>query len=325
MSLQVLRTIQEFRTWRRAWPHPTCVAFVPTMGALHEGHASLVRRARQLAGGVPGNPGGRPCGIGFPADQSSDPTVRCAPPGKTGSPLAGPAGRVAASIFVNPTQFGPHEDLAQYPRTLDADCALLEKAGADAVLVPTDIAMYPRGKDAVITVDPGPLANILEGAIRPGHFRGVCTVVAKLLHIVEPTHLLMGQKDYQQQAILSLMLRDLDMPVELVLCPTVREPDGLAMSSRNRYLNAAQRQQAVALWEALSWAQAEFARGHRDANTLRRGMTDRIAARGLTVDYVVACHARTLAEYQSEIDGPCALLVAARLGQTRLIDNVLIE
>ena len=284
MALRVFRTIADFREWRCGLARGLAVPFVPTMGALHEGHASLVIQARNLAG---------------------------------------PTGVVMASVFVNPTQFGANEDLARYPRTLDADCRMLEKAGADAVFAPSEGEMYPRGKAPATTVDPGPLGGVLEGAIRPGHFRGVCTVVAKLLHIVEPTHLVMGQKDYQQKAILKLMLRDLDMACEMVVCPTVREADGLAMSSRNRYLDADQRKRAVALWEALSWAKAELAAERRDAGALRQGMAARISARGLTVDYAVACDAETLAEHQGTIPGPCVLLVAGRLGGTRLIDNAL--
>jgi len=200
--MKVIHTIAEFRAWRGA-VGAGLTPFVPTMGALHEGHASLVRQARAMA--------------------------------DTG-------GRVIASIFVNPTQFGPAEDFSKYPRTLEADCQMLEAAGCDAVFVPSAGEMYgvPAGgtlnaatqMESGVTVDPGPLGNVLDGAIRPGHFRGVCTVVAKLLNITQPSHLLLGQKDFQQQAILRRMCADLNMPVEVVTCPTLREVDGLAMSSR---------------------------------------------------------------------------------------------
>jgi pantoate--beta-alanine ligase len=228
--MRILTTIAKFRAWRGRLPAGTVTPFVPTMGALHDGHASLVHAARRIAG---------PSGAG---------------------------GSVIASIFVNPTQFGPREDFAKYPRTFNADCVLLEAAGCDAVFAPCAEEMYPpvakrktqnaKLEEGGVTVDPGPLGGILEGAIRPGHFRGVCTVVAKLLGVVEPSHLLLGQKDFQQQAILRRMVADLNLPVEVVTCPTLRESDGLAMSSRNRYLNPGQRRRAVALFEALTWAQA---------------------------------------------------------------------
>jgi pantoate--beta-alanine ligase len=277
--------------------------FVPTMGALHEGHASLVRAAREW-----------------------------------------PRAMVMASIFVNPTQFGPNEDFSRYPRTLEEDLKLLEKAGADAVFVPSAAEMYPalrmpklgamegagsesRGSRELtdISIDPGPLAGVLEGAIRPGHFRGVCTVVAKLLNIVQPSHLLLGQKDFQQQAILRRMCRELDMPVEVVTCPTVREADGMAMSSRNRYLSAEERGRAVGLYEALTFAKAAYDLGERDARLLETGMRERLRARGLETQYAVVARAQTLALFGEEvITEPAVLLIAAKLGQTRLIDNMLL-
>jgi pantoate--beta-alanine ligase len=295
--MKVLHTISEIRQYRRALPPGTATPFVPTMGALHEGHASLVRAARRLL-----------------------------PTGE---------GRVFASIFVNPTQFGPREDFSRYPRTLETDISLLEAGGCDALFVPAAEEMYPgirkfsadHARDAT-SIDPGPLADVLEGAIRPGHFRGVCTVVAKLLHIVDPSPLLLGQKDYQQQAILRQMCADLNMPVEVVTCRTIREPDGLAMSSRNRYLSADERRRAAGIYEALSWAKAAYAGGERRAAILETEMSRRIAERGLTIQYAVAAHAQTLALCRELgaglIEGPAVLLIAAVLGSTRLIDNLLL-
>lgn len=176
-----------------------------------------------------------------------------------------------------------------------------------------------------MTIDPGPLANVLEGAIRPGHFRGVCTVVTKLLNIVTPTKLVMGQKDYQQNAVLRQMIHDLNIPTEHVMEPTVREPDGLAMSSRNRYLSPDERSRAVVLYEALTWAAAEFAAGNRVPETLQAGMKQRIETRGLAVQYALPAHADTLIPWPRQIDGPCVLLIAAQLGKTRLIDNMVLK
>ncbi|MGN6370114.1 MAG: pantoate--beta-alanine ligase [Phycisphaerae bacterium] len=291
----VIHHIPQFRKWRRSLNAPA-VTFAPTMGALHEGHASLLRHARAMAG---------------------------------------PSGTAISSIFVNPTQFGPSEDFSKYPRTLDADLQILEAAGCDAVFVPSPQEMYAaihtlntQALAEITSIDPGPLAAVLEGAIRPGHFRGVCTVVAKLLNIVEPTHLLLGQKDFQQQAILRHMCLDLNMPVEVVTCPTIREPDGLAMSSRNRYLSPDERARAVALFEALTAAKSLYHAGEHSAPLLESAMCDRIAARGLSLQYAVAAHPETLAPWNQHPDariaGPCVLLIAAKLGTTRLIDNMLL-
>ncbi len=266
------------------------------MGALHEGHASLVRQAREMAG---------------------------------------PFGTALSSVFVNPTQFGPSEDFSKYPRTLDTDLRILEVAGCDAVLVPSAQEMYggiqslsTQALAETTSVDPGPLASVLEGAIRPGHFRGVCTVVAKLLNIVEPTHLLLGQKDFQQQAVLRRMCLDLNMPVQVVTCATVREPDGMAMSSRNRYLSADERSRAVALYDALTAAKVLYQAGERSAAKLESSMAERLAARGLQTQYAVAAHPESLAPWNQQpegrITGPCVLLIAAKLGITRLIDNMLL-
>jgi pantoate--beta-alanine ligase len=184
-------------------------------------------------------------------------------------------------------------------------------------------ALSTKGLDALTSVDPGPLATVLEGAIRPGHFRGVCTVVLKLLNIVRPAQLVMGQKDYQQNAVLRAMIRDLNVPTEHVMCPTVREPDGLAMSSRNRYLSPDQRARAVALYEALAWAKDQIAGGNRDGKAVEAGMRERVERRGLTVQYALPAHADTLTPCRDRIDAPCVLLIAAVNGTTRLIDNMI--
>jgi pantoate--beta-alanine ligase len=291
--MRVLHTVAEFRSWRRGLVAGALSPFVPTMGALHDGHASLVRAARELAGA---------------------------------------GGAVLASIFVNPTQFGPQEDFAKYPRTLEADGARLEAAGCDGVFVPSAEEMYGAGvrsqqAEGGVTVDPGALGTVLEGALRPGHFCGVCTVVAKLLGIVEPSHLLLGQKDFQQQAILRRMVADLNMPVEVVTCPTMREADGLAMSSRNRYLNADERHRAVALYEALTWAKTAYERGERQAAVLDAGMEQRLVARGLAPQYAVVADAGTLAPLRAgggRVAGGAVALIAAKLGNTRLIDNMML-
>ena len=213
-SMIIAATFDELRTARALLPEP--VGLVPTMGYLHEGHLSLVRRARK----------------------------ECA--------------SVAASIFVNPTQFGANEDLSKYPRNLESDLTLLEEAGADLVWTPTPEIMYPPGFQTWVEVEG--LTQPLEGAVRPGHFRGVTTVVAKLFNAVQPQKAYFGQKDAQQAAVLRRMTRDLDFPIEIVICPTVREKDGLAMSSRNSYLSPEERQAATVLFRALSAAQAAYNR-----------------------------------------------------------------
>ncbi|MBS0334518.1 MAG: pantoate--beta-alanine ligase [Proteobacteria bacterium] len=226
---------------------------------------------------------------------------------------------VAASIFVNPTQFGPSEDLARYPRDLPRDLSLLEAAGCDLVFTPEPAEMYPPGFDATIAI--GGVTEGLEGAARPGHFAGVATVVAKLFNIVQPTRAYFGQKDAQQSVVIRKMVRDLDMPVEVVVAPTVREPDGLAMSSRNSYLTPEQRAQAPALYRALSAAKAAHAAGERDAEALRAAMRRELA--DFAVDYVSLSDAETLRELD-RVEGPALASLAARIGTTRLIDNLLL-
>ena len=250
------------------------VVFVPTMGALHDGHMALVEAARRTPGSV-----------------------------------------VVVSIFVNPLQFGPDEDLDAYPRTLDDDVARLATAGVELVFAPTAAAMYPQGPRT--TLRPGPTGEILDGTARPGHFAGMLTVVAKLLHTVRPHQAFFGEKDYQQLVLIRQMVADLDMDVRIVGVPTVREYDGLALSSRNRYLSADERELATTLNAALV-AGAHSAAGGRGSvlDAARSVLAERP---GIAVDYL-ELRAADLGEAPEE--GPGRLLVAARVGATRLIDNV---
>ncbi len=280
--MEVIRTVPELRAaCDRARAEGRSVGFVPTMGAFHEGHRSLLRRARAE------------CGL------------------------------AVCSIFVNPIQFDDPADLAAYPRDEAADLREAEALGIDLAFVPSVEAMYPTGAPEV-TVDPGPLGERLEGAARPGHFRGVATVVAKLFHAVGPCRAYFGEKDAQQLAVIRRMVRDLDFPVEVVACPTVREPDGLAMSSRNRRLTPEQREAAGCLFLALA-AAAELARaGERDAAKLVAVMAREIGATpGARIDYVAVVDEETFEEVR-EITRPARALVAARFGDVRLIDNLLL-
>jgi pantoate--beta-alanine ligase len=230
-------------------------------------------------------------------------------------------GLVAVSIFVNPLQFGPQEDLAAYPRDRDADLAILERSGVDVAFLPDAEEMYPEGRPAV-TVDPGPIGERLEGASRPGHFRGVCTVVAKLFGLVGPSRAYFGEKDAQQLAVVKRMVRDLDLPVEVVGCPTVREQDGLAVSSRNAYLSSEERSAARCLYEALARAAWLVEGGERDAGVLRAEMAKRIGHEPLArLDYVAVVDEDSFEEVD-RVRGPSRVLVAAHIGSTRLIDNV---
>jgi pantoate--beta-alanine ligase len=226
------------------------------------------------------------------------------------------------SIFVNPTQFGPNEDFKSYPRDIDRDLKMLAASGADAVFLPSPEVMYPRGADT--SVVPGKVAEPLEGAVRPGHFKGVATIVLKLFNLVQPEKAYFGQKDAQQVAVIKKMIADLDVPVEIVVMPTVRERDGLAMSSRNAYLNAAERQAATILYRSLSQAQEAIAAGERDADLIRRRLIELISAEPLArIDYVSVADAITLDELPFVIK-PLLISLAVRIGQTRLIDNVVI-
>lgn len=229
---------------------------------------------------------------------------------------------VGVSIFVNPTQFAPTEDLDKYPRNLDADLKLLEAAGADLVWLPTPDIVYPPGFQSWVTVDG--LTSPLEGAMRPGHFRGVTTVVAKLFNAFQPQKAYFGQKDAQQAAVIRRMTRDLDFPIEVVVCPTMREADGLAMSSRNTYLNPDERQAATVLFRALSAAKAAYEAGERNADQLRALMSDTINAEPLArLQYVSCADYDTLEELQT-VHGKALLSMAVYLGKTRLIDNFVI-
>jgi pantoate--beta-alanine ligase len=229
---------------------------------------------------------------------------------------------VIVSIFVNPTQFGPQEDLAKYPRDLPRDLSMLESAGADLVWTPTPEIMYPPGFQTWVTVEE--LTRGLEGEVRPGHFRGVATVVAKLFNAVGPQKAYFGQKDAQQAAVIRRMARDLDFPIEIVICPTRREPDGLAMSSRNTYLDPQERRAATVLHRALRAAQAAYEAGERDAEALRQAMRTVIEAEPLArLQYVSCADYDTLVELE-RIDGKALLSMAVYLGKTRLIDNSVI-
>jgi len=257
------------------------IALVPTMGALHDGHLSLVRAARAACD------------------------------------------TIVVSIFVNPTQFGPNEDYDRYPRTLDADLELLEREHVGSVFLPCREEMYPAG-NAGTCVEVPQIGDRLDGRLRVGHFRGVATVVAKLFHITLPDVAFFGQKDAAQVAVLRAMVRDLNFPLRLVICPTVREPDGLAMSSRNRYLTATERARSLVLYQALSEAQREYHRAVYDArelqNTMKRVMGSTPSTR---IEYIEVVDPDTLLPIEDVSNG-ALLAIAARVGETRLIDNVLL-
>jgi pantoate--beta-alanine ligase len=233
------------------------------------------------------------------------------------------SGFVVVSIFVNPTQFGPAEDLARYPRALEEDLRKCAGAGADLVFTPTEEVIYPRGRAATFVEVPG-LSDVLEGACRPGHFRGVATVVLALFEIVRPDLAVFGQKDYQQQLLIRKMVQDLHVPVEILTEPTVREPDGLAMSSRNRYLSAEERRAALILSRALQCSREAVAAGERDADRVRQILDGTISLeRSARLEYVEVADAETLEPLTTIDPGrPAVALVAARVGSTRLIDNM---
>jgi pantoate--beta-alanine ligase len=277
--MNVARDLTTFDTERDRLEAP--VGFVPTMGALHEGHLSLVRQARRSCRSV------------------------------------------VASIFVNPAQFAPTEDLSRYPRDLARDLHLLETEGVDLVLAPErDDVLYPPGFSTWITVEG--LTARLEGAARPTHFRGVATVVAKLFQIVRPQRAFFGQKDAQQALVIDRMIRDLAFNIELVIGATVREPDGLAMSSRNAYLTPEERARATVLFRSLGEAERLYREGVRDADTLRRVIRQMIDAEpGAEPEYVSVARRDTLEEC-AVVDGPILVSLAVRLGVTRLIDNLVL-
>jgi pantoate--beta-alanine ligase len=257
------------------------VALVPTMGALHAGHISLVERARQEAE------------------------------------------RVVVSIFVNPTQFSPSEDFSKYPRTFEADLQKLHAAHTDLCFAPDAAEMYPQGFATSVLVD-GVAKADLEDHFRPTHFLGVATVVAKLLIQAQADIALFGEKDYQQLQVVKRMASDLDIPTRIVGAPTLREPDGLAMSSRNVYLSSVERPRAAALHRALREAAARIKAGDR-IGVAMRGATETVVRAGFDIDYLEARHAETLARIADRDEGPIRLLAAARLGATRLIDNIAVE
>jgi len=257
------------------------LGLVPTMGFLHEGHLSLIRRAK----------------------------AEC--------------GAVAVSLFVNPTQFAPHEDFARYPRALGRDLEMIEAAGGDLVFTPSAAEIYPPDFDTRIEV--GAVSRRLEGAVRPVHFAGVATVVTKLFNILQPTKAYFGQKDAQQCVVIKALVRDLNLPLEVVISPTVREPDGLAMSSRNSYLNPEQRAAAPALYAALQDVAARYGAGERNAEGLRKALRDRLAVIPDTkIDYVSVADPDTLEELDQLTRGALVSL-AVRFGATRLLDNVVLE
>ncbi|GFN22867.1 MAG: pantoate--beta-alanine ligase [Thermoanaerobacteraceae bacterium] len=230
---------------------------------------------------------------------------------------------VIMSIFVNPTQFGPREDFASYPRDLERDLRLAEEVGVDAVFAPEVEEMYPPGYSTYVEVEG--VTEVLCGASRPGHFRGVATVVTKLLNIVQPDEAFFGQKDYQQSVVVRRMAADLNIPVEIITVPTVREPDGLALSSRNKYLNEEERRQALCLYRALKLGEEMILSGERRAEAVRQAMVEEISRYPLArIDYVSVNDAETLKPLK-EISGRVLLAVAVWIGKTRLIDNLVVE
>jgi len=288
--MEILRTVEELRKWsrkvrRRAGAHASgVVGLVPTMGALHAGHASLIRAAAQSCS------------------------------------------HVAVSIFVNPVQFGPNEDYERYPRTFVADCELASAAGAEAVFAPSVEEMYPEGSATFVEVEG--LSNRLDGASRPGHFRGVSTVVTKLLIAAEPDKAFFGQKDAAQVAVLRRMVRDLRLGAEIVVCPIVREADGLALSSRNAYLSEEERKQALTLSRAVRRVEALVKHGERSAEALIAAARVTFAAEPanpdpVRVDYIELVDWSTLQPVETAAPGTL-FAVAAWVGETRLIDNTVL-
>lgn len=275
--MQRVITLPELRTSRL--PFSGMVGLVPTMGYLHEGHLSLIKRAREECD------------------------------------------HVFVSIFVNPTQFGPKEDLAKYPRDLERDFRLIE-GYTDIVWTPSADVMYPQGYQTWVDVES--VTRPLEGAMRPGHFRGVTTVVAKLFNAVQPHKAYFGQKDAQQVAVIRQMVRDLNFPLEIVVCPTTREADGLAMSSRNVYLDPEQRKGATVLFRSLSAAKELYEAGERDAEKVRAKMKEVLASELLAEPQYVSCADYDTLEEVDEIKGKVLLSMAVYFGKTRLIDNFIL-
>jgi pantoate--beta-alanine ligase len=276
--MEIVTTLEDLRTAKKNWKG--VVGLVPTMGFLHAGHASLVKRARKECD------------------------------------------HVVVSIFVNPAQFAPNEDFAAYPRDLDRDAALLKEAGADLIFAPTDEVMYPEGYQTYITVEE--VTKVLEGAMRPAHFRGVTTVVAKLFNAVQPDKAFFGQKDAQQVAVLSRMVKDLNYNLEMVVCPIVREKDGLALSSRNTYLDESQRKAALVLSRSLRKARSVFAGGERSTRAIRAAMDAVFAGESAAkVQYISIADTVTLQEID-QIESGALVSMAVYMGKTRLIDNTVL-
>lgn len=278
--MNIVESIAELRTLlanlRQAGKR---IGFVPTMGNLHEGHLSLVHKAKEVS------------------DQ------------------------VVVSIYVNPMQFGAGEDFASYPRTLEADCDKLNKAGGDWVFTPTDDMLYPQGKDRITYIDVPVLDTILEGKSRPSHFRGVATIVNKLFNIVQPDVAVFGEKDFQQLLVIRHMVADLNMPVEIIGVPTMREASGLAMSSRNGYLSATEKDQAAELYRTLSSLRDQVLAGEQGFSQLSVQACDNLQSCGFCPEYVAICRASDLQTAETG-DSELVILAAARLGTTRLIDNL---
>ena len=229
---------------------------------------------------------------------------------------------IVVTIFVNPTQFAPQEDFSKYPRRLEADLELLKPYNVDVVFAPSAEELYGRGIETF--VDPGPIGSVLEGIIRPGHFRGVATIVLKLFNLAGAEVAYFGQKDYQQSVVIRKIVSELNVPIQIHVCPTVREPDGLAMSSRNSYLSPLERQQAVVLSRSLELALELALGGERNASEIVRRMRELIeSGGGVLIDYIVVADAETLEEL-SQLPGPAVVLVAGRVGSTRLIDNAIL-
>jgi pantoate--beta-alanine ligase len=281
MTVAVAETIEALHTYLAAARQARkSVGLVPTMGALHPGHAALIDVARR----------------------END--------------------FVVVSIFVNPTQFGPHEDFHRYPRPFEKDVAVCEAHGVDLIFHPSLEVVYPPGYRTYVEVTA--LQDVLCGASRPGHFRGVATVVLKLFNLVQPDRAYFGQKDAQQVRVIQRMVTDLNLPLRVVVVPTVREADGLALSSRNQYLDPDQRRHATALWRALTEARTRIDAGERDADVIRRVLVERIAATpGAVLDYAAVVDADSL-EPVARLRGPTLLALAVKFGTTRLIDNLLV-
>jgi pantoate--beta-alanine ligase len=278
--MRIITAIAEMQSAARELHRDGTLALVPTMGALHAGHLSLIDAAKR----------------------------DCA--------------HVAATIFVNPLQFGPSEDFSRYPRTFDADCAALTAAGVDILFAPTAETLIPAGATTFIEV--AGISDRLDGAHRPGHFRGVATIVAKLFHIAAPHRAYFGQKDAAQLAVLRAMVRDLNFPVQIVACPIVREPDGLALSSRNRYLTAEQRSRATILHRSLAVAADLHTQGERNSQALTATMMQMLASEPtVIVEYAAVVDPDTLLPLSDTTNG-ALIAVAAHFGETRLIDNQLI-